>query len=431
MNITKFNIDPKSTILRTKLTVTMASKISLAALFGVLQLSVAASNDYCGWPSQPHYLLAKEPALCLRDSFDKITTADVYEQTVWSNEPYCVSGSQRSYCVHTKKLFSAPRSLSIIATPEAAEAAARSFEFVRKGRHYSDFADRYEVQDVPGKGKGLIAKRLIEKGSYIMTDSPRIIASQRIPFHVGPTEGLNMLDIAVKQLRHTDKEMVLALDKSSEDGGIDDILKTNSFACQIRDDGVDDTYLCLFPEVARINHACRPNAHARFHPKTLHMDIKALRDIKPGEEISISYGKIDMKHAERQALYKQAWGFTCTCEMCTADAYAIKGSDQRRIQFERLREKLNAITAETYDAQQALAWEKQVLELSEKEGFEVLIAEDYERLAYVHSGLGSVREARSWAQKAKESLVEWTIVKGGPDNELRRVDDLLRELGAQ
>lgn len=263
-----------------------------------------------------------------------------------------------------------------------------------------------------------------------MIDSPRIIASQRIPFHIGPTEGLNMLNVAVERLPQADKEMVLSLDKSSVDGGVDDILKTNSFACQIRDDGVEDTYLCLFPEVARINHACRPNAHARFIPKTLQMEIKALRDIKPGEEISISYGKIDMKHSERQALYKQAWGFTCTCELCSADVYAIKGSDQRRIQFGRLREKLDAVTAENYDAQQVLGWEKQVLELSAREGFDVLIAEDYERLAYVHSGLGSVGEARSWARKAKQSLVEWTIVEGGPDNELRRVDELLRELGA-
>jgi hypothetical protein len=408
----------------------MASTALLMALIGALPLFVAASKDHCSWPTQPRQLLGNDAGLCLQDTFNYTVIDDAHTGSIWSYAPHCVSGTQREYCVHTNQHFSGPRGLSILATPQAAEAAARSFDNNSKSRNKPEKDDRYEVRDVLGKGKGLIAQRPIKRGSFIMIDSPRIIASQKLPFHIGSEEGLNMLDVAVERLPRADRQLVLSLDKSSGDGGVYDVLKTNSFACQIRDDTVEDTYLCLFPEVARINHACRPNAHARFIPKTLHMEIKALRDISPGEEISISYGKIDLKHAERQNLYKQAWGFTCTCEMCAGDAYAIKGSDQRRIQFARLREKLDSITPETYDAQQVLAWEKQVLELSEKEGFEVLIADDYERLAYVHSGLGALAEARSWARKAKQSLVEWTIVDGGPDNELRRVDELLRELGS-
>ncbi|KAF2682099.1 SET domain-containing protein [Lentithecium fluviatile CBS 122367] len=408
----------------------MASKALLVALLGVPAVSALANEDYCPWPTRPQYVLAKAPALCPEDTFDQILNADVYTERVWSYDPYCVSGPQRQYCVRTNKHFRASNGLSIIATPKAAEAASRTFEFARKEPFDSGTKHRYEVQDVPGKGKGLVAKRAIKKGSRIMLDSPRIIASSRLPFHVGPAEGLQLLSVAVERLPRADKELVTSLDKGLGGTGVDDVLKTNSFACQINDDGVEDSYLCLFPEVARINHACRPNAHARFIPKTLLMEIKALRDIKPGEEITISYGKVDMKHSDRQKLYKDGWGFTCTCELCTADAYGIKGSDLRRIQFGRLRDKLNSVTAETYDAQQIIAWEKQVFEIAEREGFETLIAEDLERIAYVHSGLGAIQEARTWAQKAKDSLVEWTIVEGGPDNELRRVEELLNELGA-
>jgi hypothetical protein len=408
----------------------MASKTLFAALLVVSQLSAEATKDYCDWRTQPQHLVANALASCPQTPLDKMHESDVYREHAWSHDPYCVTGSERQYCVHTTHHFRASQGLSIIATPRAAEAASRTFEYARKSPYYAHKNHRYEVQDVPGKGKGLVAKRTIKRGSTIMLDSPRIISSSQLPFHVGPVEGIDLFNTAVERLPTAGKELVMSLDKSSGGTGVDDVLKTNSFACQINDDGVEDSYLCLFPEVARINHACRPNAHARFIPKTLLMEIKALRDIKPGEEISISYGKVDMKHLDRQKLYKEGWGFTCTCELCAADAYGIKGSDQRRTQFGRLREKLNAITAETYDAQQIIAWENQVFEISEKEGFEVLIAEDYERMAYVHSGLGSLQEARAWARKAKNSLVEWTIVDGGPDNELRRVDQLLEELGA-
>jgi hypothetical protein len=39
-----------------------------------------------------------------------------------------------------------------------------------------------------------------------------------------------------------------------------------------------------------------------------------------------------------------------------------------------------------------------------------------------------VKDARRWAKMAKESLLEWVVVDGGPDNQIRRVEGLLREL---
>jgi hypothetical protein len=159
------------------------------------------------------------------------------------------------------------------------------------------------------------------------------------------------------------------------------------------------------------------------------MEIKALRDIKVGEEIGISYGRVDLKFQERQRLYKEGWNFECTCDICTASQYAVAGSDQRRARFAQLRKMLENLTPQTYDAQQIVAWEKEVMELSAKEGLDLLLATDYERLAYVYTGLGMRRDARLWAEKAKESLLEWTAVEGGPDNQVRRIEELLGELG--
>ena len=158
------------------------------------------------------------------------------------------------------------------------------------------------------------------------------------------------------------------------------------------------------------------------------MEIKTLRDIAVGEEIGISYGRVDLKHAERQKLYSQGWNFKCTCDMCMASEYDIAGSDQRRARFAQLRKKLENLTPATYDAQQIVAWEKEVIELSSKEGLEVLLATDYERLSYVYAGHGMIRDAKVWAQKAMESLLEWKVVEGGPNNDVKRIENLLAEL---
>ncbi|KAF1955883.1 hypothetical protein CC80DRAFT_492828 [Byssothecium circinans] len=265
-----------------------------------------------------------------------------------------------------------------------------------------------------------------------MVDAARIITSSQLPIQLNRDEGLALMNSAVDMLPSSTRTQVLDLDKSAVGNGIDDILKTNTFACHVPDgsEGDGEGYLCLFPLVSRINHACRPNANAKFIPRTLHMEISTLRDIQPGEEISISYGRIDLKHAERQKLYRDGWHFTCTCSLCSADKYAIAGSDQRRERFAKLHEQLSSITGETYDAQQIIAWEKEVLEISDREGFETLIAEDLERLAYVYNGLGRKSEAVMWAKRTRRNLMQWWVVDGRESAELKRIEELLGELGA-
>ena len=209
-----------------------------------------------------------------------------------------------------------------------------------------------------------------------------------------------------------------------------DILKTNSFACQLADGEAGDGYMCLFPRVARINHACRPNAYAKFEPATLRMRVVALREIEQGEEVSISYGRVELPYVERRRLYQEGWGFECGCEMCAKDGKARGESDRKRERFRALKKILEEVTAETFDAGRVLEWEEEVLKLSEEEGLEVLVAEDMERLAYVYAGMGDVRRAKEWARKARENLLLWTVAEGRPDFELKRVEELLRELGA-
>lgn len=44
----------------------------------------------------------------------------------------------------------------------------------------------------------------------------------------------------------------------------------------------------MLTSIQRINHACRPNTLWRFDDYTLSFEVFALKDIKPGEEITRS-----------------------------------------------------------------------------------------------------------------------------------------------
>jgi hypothetical protein len=401
-----------------------STRIIVGLLLGTAAADASASRKQCAHPQQ--HLLSDQTPICLQESSkEKTPVSKPFNHPTWSHEAFCKSRKGKKYCTQTTEKFRA-HGLSIISTPAAAEAISGAFPFTASARQVPD--GYFTIQSIPGKGFGLVATRPIPRATTILLDSPRIIASAQFPVHLSHAQGTSMFSRALTQLPPVDREIVLRLDKSLGGSDIEDIMKTNAFSCQMHDGGEDEAYMCLFPSVARINHACRPNAHARFMPKTLLMEIKALRDIKVGEEIGISYGRVDLKFQERQRLYKDGWNFECSCDMCTASQYAIAGSDQRRARFAQLRKMLENLTPQTYDAQQIVAWEKEVMELSAKEGLDLLLATDYERLAYVYTGLGMSMDAILWAEKAKENLLEWTAVEGGPDNQVRRIEELLGEL---
>jgi hypothetical protein len=406
----------------------MKSMQCLIALLSGPTICAYASATYeqCAFAQQ--HILSDQTPICLDDSSQKkLVTAKLFNHPTWSYKPFCVSKKGKKYCTYTTSNFRTSHGLSIISTPTAADAISSAFPFTESARHISE--KHLRVQSIAGKGFGLVTTQSIPKGATILLDTPRIIASAQFPEHVNQSQGASLFNHALEQLLDADRELVQRLDKSLGGTDIEDIMKTNAFACQLHDGGEDDAYMCLFPSVARINHACRPNAHARFIPKTLLMEVKALNEIRPGEEISISYGRIDLRHQERQRLYTRGWNFTCTCSLCTSSPYTITGSDQRRARLVQLRSKLENLTPETYDAQQIVAWEKEVIEISKKEGLEVLLASDYERLAYVYAGLGMLGEAKAWAEKASGSLRDWTVVEGGDMREIERVQKLIGELG--
>ncbi|KAI0200662.1 SET domain-containing protein [Astrocystis sublimbata] len=68
------------------------------------------------------------------------------------------------------------------------------------------------------------------------------------------------------------------------------------------------------PLLCSANHSCDPNAVAAFNQPG--HELRALRTIKPGEEIFIKYAEVTNPFGVRQAELKERYFFTCQCAKC-------------------------------------------------------------------------------------------------------------------
>ncbi|XP_046740087.1 SET and MYND domain-containing protein 4-like isoform X2 [Diprion similis] len=89
----------------------------------------------------------------------------------------------------------------------------------------------------------------------------------------------------------------------------------------------------VYPTVALLNHSCNPSVIRYFIGTT--MVVRALRTIRPGEEVSENYGPIftTMPLSERRRKLRLQYWFDCSCEACTNQWPLLEGIDPRILRF--------------------------------------------------------------------------------------------------
>ncbi|KAF0719269.1 Aste57867_1155 [Aphanomyces stellatus] len=70
----------------------------------------------------------------------------------------------------------------------------------------------------------------------------------------------------------------------------------------------------MYPEAALLNHSCAPNCIITFHKRQL--QIRAIRPIPSGEELTVSYIELMATHHDRQDELRASYFFTCQCSRC-------------------------------------------------------------------------------------------------------------------
>jgi hypothetical protein len=185
----------------------------------------------------------------------------------------------------------------------------------------------YKIESIPGKGQGLVALTDTARGTRILVENPlfRVLA----PIHTFDST----VRARVEELSEDRLHQFLSLHNAHPSMRLSTgIFKTNALPC-----GSDTNVTAVYPTICLINHTCIPNAHNNWNGDLRHETIHAICDIKAGEEITISYaeGQTSTKRATR---LKNAFGFDCTCALCSFPGVGIPESDARRISIERLNE---------------------------------------------------------------------------------------------
>jgi hypothetical protein len=91
----------------------------------------------------------------------------------------------------------------------------------------------------------------------------------------------------------------------------------------------------MFPIISRINHDCRPNTQHTWNSSIKQETIHAIRDIKAGEEITISYNLGGPRQLRRERM-KEEFKFDCACSLCAPPVEGLQESDDREIRMQLL-----------------------------------------------------------------------------------------------
>ncbi|OSS53014.1 hypothetical protein B5807_02811 [Epicoccum nigrum] len=278
--------------------------------------------------------------------------------------------------------------------------------------HSSDYMcpgppDVYAVRPSKGKGLGVFALHDLEIGDVVMREAP--ILKIDPPDYVRGT-GYPMDAVAklvrkeFETLSAADQEDVLSLTyhaTPAEEATMDKlgiIFRTNAYNT--------DEQIGLFPKIARINHSCRPNTSYYWSKALNKRVVYASRAIRRGEELSVSYIGLLSGREERQKRLDR-YGFTCTCEACSAAGAARQASDARRVRIHRgfgdlepaLTLDAPAGEAERSKARKHARESAHLAGLVEKEGLADYYAKAYRIAAISHARIAQWQPAAVFANK--------------------------------
>lgn len=192
------------------------------------------------------------------------------EWSPWSRRPFCPkpAGDDEpgpADCVFTSDTFRG-HGITLITTPDLATSLVDFLDdssvSQRLGRHSppsanlrEDATSTYQVRDLPGRGKGLVAMRRFAKHEVIMVGFPVFVI--RMDFinedRFTQRQKRLMMEAGVNQLPPEQKNAILALAKSTGGEPILDVIRTNGFGVEI--EGVQHLALFIDGSVSTLHSA--------------------------------------------------------------------------------------------------------------------------------------------------------------------------------
>ncbi|KAF2708047.1 SET domain-containing protein [Pleomassaria siparia CBS 279.74] len=334
----------------------------------------------------------------------------------WVEPPLChplpkSASDPPPYCVWTSRNFRNGRGISIIATPEVANTLVSSRWFMDAHLPPSESPlspPGYQVTPLPGRGLGLIANASYARGDLIMSEVPLLLSSLSLEkSNLTDDEQAHLYRAAVSRLPIKSRKMVMNLHGHPDPKSIRDRFNANAF-------NVFD-FAGMFPAIARTNHDCRPNAAFHFDKNTFMHKIQTVRDIKPGEEITISYLSHYLDSTERTRRMHDHWGFKCTCHLCSSSKYQITASDDRLRRIRRLEILIYQAHSGAGGSTDSVSLAEELISLYREEGLDGALARAYDNLVAAHANRGDANKAKEIARLGVQAANLWpgpTSVEG-------------------
>ena len=221
---------------------------------------------------------------------------------------------------------------------------------VSKARPHADaasFVGNIKVENSAGRGRGMFVTRNIAAGEVVMCDKAFAVvwghdknALTAMTYDVRDdrirVQPVGLSKAIVQKLLGNSSQIERVMDLfgdyegdgkgifRNEDGPIvdtfriHDIVSRNGFGLgnQYGEGGARNASTGLCTWAAYMNHSCVANTTKDFVGDL--MVLRALRPLKAGEEVFISYDE-SSDYDARQAALMTTWGFECKCPLCAAE----------------------------------------------------------------------------------------------------------------
>ncbi|KAL1674647.1 hypothetical protein EV122DRAFT_220192 [Schizophyllum commune] len=249
----------------------------------------------------------------------------------------------------------------------------------------------HRISPAGKKGLGMFATRALSAGDLVLAERPLMVRALGPPPYTGPQMGLFrnppslvsrvvemefQIEVMVQRMVPKNRNAFLALTNSPDLSGCGnlvgrmytngrDVLQGFTFSGM---PGGSATYTGLFDKLSRVNHrrvifCCTPNAVFTWDSPSFSGSLRAIRDIQPDEEITITYCNPSLSTAERAAALAP-YNIKCDCPACKDGSASDARRDDIFAKFDKVQE------LESNDAKREMLLS--VIQLIEKEGAEVL-----------------------------------------------------------
>lgn len=133
------------------------------------------------------------------------------------------------------------------------------------------------------------------------------------------------------------------------------IVKYNSQKFQVSKLASTDI-LCIMKQFSRINHSCNPNVvlTCEKDTKTFTVNMYAIRPIRPGDEVVMSYlSDLSLDPTLRQTYLRKLFYFDCACQRCFVEKSVVY-DDSTEVTMERL-DRIIAVVEESSSAEVSIS----------------------------------------------------------------------------